>query len=1014
MQTTIRAVLVVLIGVTSASGAAREYGGQFTAERLKNLRANCERYDWGRQIRKKAIAAAAPWVAKSDEELWAMVPGQDLPRTIDTTLDRTVKGGPLRLGCLKCGDKINRFGNYPYEPDFTHKPWKLTCPSCGAVFPTNDFGKYYASGIDERGVFDPKKADRSLLYNTEHPDPHDPLHTYGVDDGFGYIDANGRGHRFVAYYAWKYWAYIEGGISALASAYEYTGDPRYAHKAAVLLDRIADVYPDMDWKPYADRGFYHSDGNTGEGKVQGRIWETSDARNLADNYDRILSGTVGDEALFAFLKRQSEKYKTPLPKGTRDLFVANVDERILREIFRSVLAGKIEGNEGMHQMSVTAAAMALDTEPETTQWLDWLFAPNGGAIPGLIVSRFDRDGFAPEGAPGYALLWGGSLSDLAFRLAEYPKYTKHDILKDFPQFRAYFTAAYCMAALGVATPNLGDTGSTGSVGRVAVNPAVMAMGYRFTKDPEIAVATYRANNNSAVGLVRDLSLADPEALANEIESVAKSAGPRPSGSSLMTGFGLATVETGTGDNAMALCCNYGRTLYHAHKDQLNFDLFACGHWLAPDLGYPEFATAMPSRSEWNNNTISHNTVTVDGATQVENYGGHTRFFKSLPGFNAFEIEAPGAYPKIKEYARTMLTIDAPGGRAYVVDLFRVVGGKDHLYSFHGPPGEVSVESLSVVPQSGGTYAGTGVNFGGWAKGFPPGYQFLYDVRRDAQPPDSFTVDWHADPGYRDLKRDDVHVRLHALTECADVALANGDPPQNKAGNPRRLTYALLHRTGEKSLESTFVSVIEPYRGMPFIKSVNRISPAEEGRAAIRVELADGTTDTILYNAGSGPMQAGTGISMDGRVGFIRESGGRVARAVVVEGSSLNAGGIHLESRPALTGKVVRMNKELDGGGVIWVDAALPSDGSLVGQQLVVRNDNERDACYTIRSVSKDGDLTKVDCGPISFVRSYAGPTMKLRGQSVPKDYAHGYVYDFKEGDGFAIPMHADWTPLAGR
>ena len=38
---------------------------------------------------------------------------------------------------------------------------------------------------------DPELADRSLLFNAEHPDPNDPLHTFAVDDGFGYDDGNG-------------------------------------------------------------------------------------------------------------------------------------------------------------------------------------------------------------------------------------------------------------------------------------------------------------------------------------------------------------------------------------------------------------------------------------------------------------------------------------------------------------------------------------------------------------------------------------------------------------------------------------------------------------------------------------------------------------------------------------------------------------------------------------------------------------------------------------------------------
>ena len=60
--------------------------------------------------------------------------------------------------------------------------------------------------------------------------------------------------------------------------------------------------------------------------------------------------------------------------------------------------------------------------------------------------------------------------------------------RNFPQFRATFTAAYRMCALGVATPNIGDSGSTGSVDRVSVSPHFIADGYRYTRDPAMAVA----------------------------------------------------------------------------------------------------------------------------------------------------------------------------------------------------------------------------------------------------------------------------------------------------------------------------------------------------------------------------------------------------------------------------------------------------------------------------------------------------------------------------------------------
>src|SRR5690242_18246256 len=110
--------------------ATRDYGGHYSKERITNLRNNCQKYDWAKKQLDAAVINAKPWLAKSDEELWKMVPGQDLPRTIDVTYDK-FSSGPKFLGCLICGEKITKYGNYPYDPDFENKPWKLTCPSCG-------------------------------------------------------------------------------------------------------------------------------------------------------------------------------------------------------------------------------------------------------------------------------------------------------------------------------------------------------------------------------------------------------------------------------------------------------------------------------------------------------------------------------------------------------------------------------------------------------------------------------------------------------------------------------------------------------------------------------------------------------------------------------------------------------------------------------------------------------------------------------------------------------------------
>lgn len=990
----------------------RIYGGYYTADRISNLRNNCAKYKWAKKKQETVIAKAKTWLAKSDEELWSLIPGQDLPRTTDVSFDRNA-AVPQVIGCLVCGDKIIKYGNYPYSPDFDKEPWKLTCPSCGTVFPTNDFGKYYKSAIDEKGLFNPAKGDKSLLFNTAHPDPQDPLHKYGVDDGYGYIDPNGRAYRFIGYYGWRYWGWLLNGLEALADGYLYTGEKRYAHKAAILLDRIADVFPDMDWKPYADKGWYHSDGGSNMGKIAGSIEETGIVQQFADSYDKIQSGTVGDPELCTFLLQKSKQYKLPHAKGTRDLFIENVDNGILRTALNGVLTRHIRGNQGMHQLSVAMCAMALNTKPETTQWLDWLFLPDGGAIPGLMISRFDRDGTSDEGAPGYATIWGNLVNRMVRLLEDTTVYNKHNILRDFPQFAQAYTVLYRMAVLGFATPNIGDSGSTGSLG-FNVNPGFMANGFRYSHDPDIAVAAYRANGNSAEGLGHDIFARDPEAIAREIEKIGKKAGPRPEGGYLMNGFGLATLESGTGKTGIAIADNFGRTKMHAHPDLLNFDLLAFGHWLAPDHGYPEVASRIASRMEWTGSTISHNLVYVNKQPQTRVSGGHTVLYKQLKGFGAFELNGQAAYPDIKLYNRTMLLIGGGNdntnvSNSYVVDIFRVVGGNDHVYGFHGPPGMITTSGLALVSQKTGTYAGENIPKGIWSKDFPIGYSHLYNVQRDQTPPAQFMLDWKAEAGYRGLtENDDIHLRMYALTPSQDVALADGDPPQNKPGNPKKLGYLLMHRSAP-NLSSTFVSVFEPYKKSPFIKSVKRLDDGKGTEISLQVELADGTFDYIIYNSDSQKtVSLANGIAMNGTLGYVKEENNKAVKGILVNGTALKYGKMNLKSDGPITGKVLKMNKELAGGGWLLVYTKLPLDGSLIGEQIIIDTNQARDAAYTIRRIERQGDLTRIYCGPITFVRDFVGGTMEVRTFTLPKCYDKGYLYDFEEGANFKITSHKVW------
>ena len=81
-----------------------------------------------------------------------------------------------------------------------------------------------------------------------------------------------------------------------------------------------------------------------------------------------------------------------------------------------------------------------------------------------------------------------------------------------------------------------------------------------------------------------------------------------------------------------------------------------------------------------------------------------------------------------------------------------------------------------------------------------------------------------------------------------MALASGDPPQNKRGNPRRLRHRIQSRLG-KGVESQFINVLEPYDKTPFIRHVRRLAVKHDAVpnsvAALAVKLANGTTDIVI-------------------------------------------------------------------------------------------------------------------------------------------------------------------------
>jgi hypothetical protein len=514
----------------------------YNTEKVAAARLNVQQLQWAKNIRNAAVSKADQYLNKGLDFLWESVPAQTLPRSYAVN---QALGSPVK------GLEINKFGTYPYT---RAGDWKIKDPSSGYLFPTNDFGKYYRSGLDEHGIFRHELADKSMLINELYPEKGP---TWGVDDGMGWVDGNGNRYTFIAYYVhWFLWrgdhAFIQQAMLSFRDAYLYTGDIKYARAGTILLDRIADVYPEMDVSKYDISIYLNSWGKSwGNGKILGGIWEADSIKFFISAYDAFFPA-MDDIETVQFLKNKSVQYRfTNIKKSGADIR-HNIEDGIIRQVFPAVKKTQILGNDGMHQSALAMAAIVYDTMPDTKEWLDFTFQSGsvmsnptrltGGNVLNSLVANVDRDGNGDESAPGYNVLWLLNYRMTADILEGYDLYPQADLYQNV-KIRKMFGATIPLLLSEKYTPTIGDTGRTG-------NPFIIERMTDLVKafekygDPIYAQMIYLINNNTADGIHSDIFSANPNAIADKIRTAIQTYGMLDMKSVNLTGYGFAGLKDG--------------------------------------------------------------------------------------------------------------------------------------------------------------------------------------------------------------------------------------------------------------------------------------------------------------------------------------------------------------------------------------------------------------------------------------------------------------------------------------
>ncbi|MFO7945639.1 MAG: heparinase II/III family protein, partial [Armatimonadota bacterium] len=737
---------------------------------------------WGYEVSHPVFPAS---VSDSDEQRLRTETGFVMDMSEDEIAAWLPAKSPFYIiACPNCeypGGRRDRKTYWRWSPQ---EPDRLECANCGMVFPNE---QYPTDQVDR--IEDPTGQINEYRY-------------YEGPDGYKYY-LPGRIHAFKK-------AYLERMAEKLADLYAGSGEEQYARQAAMILHRLAQVYPHYNAQRCRKSGspvLYDIPSlNPPDGvqpvpglarEMQGHRTEThypywSNRRgggwngwfysempvNLAYAYDRIaasealdsLADQTGDD-----VRQNIEQFLRATANFARSypIYLGNMDPSLIRGL--SVIGRVIGEPEFVH-----------DAVRRVKLILKWQFFP---------------DGNWKECAPSYH-------------------------------------SQTVKGLMGCATGPL--AGYSDPEGYVNPEDGLHIENLQAERDLPFLAESLQALENTRMPHGPYTCIHDTWAPRN-LSAGSHPVPDEPIPTHLHWGMGHAMLGMGRGQNGVQAHLHFSGGYGHTHADTLNLILFGQGRELACDIGYTHTILR-----PYANSSLAHNLVLVDEQDQRTSgtnppADGHLASWAEAGDTVRYcEASGAGAYPeKCSEYRRALAVVKLPDGGAYVVDVFRVTGGSKHDWVLHGSADEEQTLQTDLsLQEHGENLLPEGVEFHRWpseyGRNIIDGRNNSYGLFREVQSAradDDFTADFVCEDG--------AGMRTSIPGMVDTTAFFGRLPSIRRANRSSARVYdfwmpAILLRREGADLQSVFAAVHEPFDGAPLISEVSRLELAEAAPGTVAI------------------------------------------------------------------------------------------------------------------------------------------------------------------------------------